>query len=199
MTTCLLDLEISFASALPRWDGRPLVFAQALPTRRRTRGSLTLRYWNDVGRPFREIALEALRLAQKRAQAEVVVLFCQPEGDVRLQRELERVDPSLSLICAPELSKLESGGADQIADLIREHRVSMVVVDNLGRLLPSIHWRSPRSRIEEAEREVLQGIRSVISGFGHPIEFVLFHLVNEDRARCLQEVGLVDEIEEVRL
>ena len=199
MTPYLLDLEISFASSLPRWDGRPLVFAQALPTRRRTRRGLTLRYWNDVGRPFREIALEALRLARRRAQTAPVVLLCQPEGDTRLRRELGRVDPCLPLVYMAEVSRFDSGGADDLTRYVQDHHASVVVVDNLRRLMPRVHWKSPRSRFDATEREVLGGLRRVISGFDHEIEVVLFHHVARGKAEKLLAEGLVDEIEEVRL
>lgn len=194
----LLEPEISLVTSLPRWDGRPLVFAQALPTRRRRRGGLTLRYWNDVRMGFRQVALEAFRLAQERAQEGVVVLFCQPRGDSRLQRELRQIEPDVPLVCIRKLSKLASGGAEEITGAVREHHASAVIIDNLERLLPRIHWASPRSRIEEAETEVLRGIRTVISGFDHATEAVLFYLMNEDRARRLLKEGLVDRIEEVR-
>jgi hypothetical protein len=145
------------------------------------------------------VVLSAFRLANVAAQVAVVAFYCQPQGDVRLQRELRRVDPSLPLICVSHVSKFAFGGADELAMLIREHHASVVVVDNLGRFMPRVQWNAPRSRTDETEREVLGELRRVISGLDHEIEVVLFHHVARGKAEKLLADGLVDEIEEVRL
>lgn len=177
---------------LPRFDGRSLAF----PPAETSRGGLTLHYWRP-GALFPQVAVAALALALEKAETATTAFYCRPEGELR--RALAQVHPGLPLVCQPELSKLGSGGDAELKTLIQDHDVSVVVIDNLGRLLPRIHWRSPSSRIEEAEREVLRQLRDLVSGLEQPTEVHLFYLQAGSMARQLLEDGLVDEIQEVRL
>ncbi len=191
------------ATPLPRFDGRSVALQDVAlpeprPVRMGTRGKLVLRYWKP-GTPFRDVSLAALELALDRARESVVAFLCHPNGDARLQRSLRRVDPSLSLVSTSEISRLDSGGGRQLTSLIRKHHASVVVVDNLSKLMPRIHWLSPQSRFEEAERETLREIRSILPGFDRHIELVLFHFLDRDKAGMLLEEGLVDETQDLRL
>ena len=104
----------------------------------------------------------------------------------------------MPLISASDVSRLGSGGREQLEGLIREHHASVVVVDKLERLMPRVHWKALRSRVEEAEQETLKEIRRLLPG-DRPAEAILFHCIRPERAEELLDQGFVDEALEVRL
>lgn len=185
--------------ALPRFDGRPATLLEPRCTAPGRRNRLSLRYWRP-GIPFRLVSQAAHALALERARRAATVLVCQWKVEGHLLEEPPCTQPGHPLIFKSEFPRMASGGAEYLTELIREHRASVAVVDNLKRMWPSMHWTSPGSRLLEADRQALQEIRRLLSDsdFGRSIEVDVFHLLGPERARQLLEEGLVDEIRELR-
>ena len=157
--------------------------------------TLTLFYWQP-GMPFRVAHRSAVSLALEKAREAPVILSCEPNEATR--RRLREFDTDRPLICTTRIAPLDSGGAEQLIRLIREHQVSVLIIDKLRRLEPWMHWTTPGEELDRADREVLRGLRRLISAFDRPIEVVLFHLIDRDKAEQLLGEGLVDELGEVR-